>query len=275
MAAALRWLKGQADPDTGRIGTPSHREFVYGHALATLALCETVHLTKSPQFRPIAQRAVDAIAQMRNRYGAWRYDDPPIGDSDTSITGWMVFALTSARDAGLRIDEEALRGARQWLDEVTDPRTGRTGYDRVGSLSSRTPANQRFPAERGEAMTAVGVLCRIFLGHTPEDDPAIGRGAELLRRSPPVWNPDELGCDMYYWYYGTYATYQLGGRDWAAWSRAMEPAVVRSQRQDGDRRGSWDPVGPWGFAGGRVYSTALMTLCLEVYYRYARVLGAR
>jgi hypothetical protein len=36
--------------------------------------------------------------------------------------------------------------------------------------------------------------------------------------------------------------------------------------------GSWDPSGPWGTAGGRVYSTALLTLCLEVTYRYERVL---
>ena len=40
-------------------------------------------------------------------------------------------------------------------------------------------------------------------------------------------------------------------------------------------QGSWDPNGPWGYAGGRVYSTALMVLCLEVYFRYARVTGAR
>jgi hypothetical protein len=81
---------------------------------------------------------------------------------------------------------------------------------------------------------------------------------------------------MYYWYYGSYAMYQMGGsKHWEAWQKAMEKAVVGSQRKEGDEKGSWDPVGPWGYAGGRVYATALMTLCLEVYFRYARVLGAR
>jgi len=55
----------------------------------------------------------------------------------------------------------------------------------------------------------------------------------------------------------------------------MKAAVVSSQRKDGSATGSWDPIGPWGFSGGRVYSTALGVLCLEVYFRYARVLGAR
>jgi hypothetical protein len=39
--------------------------------------------------------------------------------------------------------------------------------------------------------------------------------------------------------------------------------------------GSWDPVGAWGRDGGRVYSTALCALILEVYYRYNNVPGAR
>ena len=47
------------------------------------------------------------------------------------------------------------------------------------------------------------------------------------------------------------------------------------QRVDGDAAGSWDPDGPWGMVGGRVYSTALALLTLEVQYRYSRVVGAR
>jgi hypothetical protein len=84
-----------------------------------------------------------------------------------------------------------------------------------------------------------------------------------------------MGCDMYYWYYGSYAMFQMGGRHWKAWNKAMKTAVLDSQRQDGAHLGSWDPVGPWGMKGGRVYSTASMVLCLEVYFRYGKVLGAR
>ena len=49
----------------------------------------------------------------------------------------------------------------------------------------------------------------------------------------------------------------------------------RQNARDGNFAGSWNPVGPWGEDGGRVYSTAMMTMCLDVYYRYPRVFGTR
>ena len=83
---------------------------------------------------------------------------------------------------------------------------------------------------------------------------------------------------MYYWYYGTYAMFQMSAHNskyWKGWNVAMKDALLPNQRKDSDEKGSWDPIGPWGHAGGRVYSTALGVLCLEVYFRYAKVLGAR
>lgn len=81
---------------------------------------------------------------------------------------------------------------------------------------------------------------------------------------------------MYYWYYATFAMNQWGGQHWRDWKKSIEAAILPEQHQGNDNfTGSWDPVGPWGDDGGRVYSTAICTLILEVYYRYARVLGAR
>ena len=37
---------------------------------------------------------------------------------------------------------------------------------------------------------------------------------------------------------------------------------------EGSLAGTWDTDTVWGGYGGRVYTTALATLCLEVYYRY-------
>jgi hypothetical protein len=39
----------------------------------------------------------------------------------------------------------------------------------------------------------------------------------------------------------------------------------------GPLAGSWDPDPVWGGHGGRVYSTALAAMTLEVYYRHAPI----
>ena len=191
----------------------------------------------------------------------------------------MVFALTAAREAGIDVDPAAFDGALAWIDEVTDPASGRVGYDSYGSRSSRVVGlNDHYPVAGTEAMTAVGLLCRVFLGQDPAETPVMERHADLLLSALPVWQEDGLTNDVYYWYYGTYAMFQMGAqrsRWWTAWERALKDAVLETQRAGGDARGSWDPDGPWGHVGGRVYSTALSTLTLEVYFRYGRVLGAR
>ena len=53
----------------------------------------------------------------------------------------------------------------------------------------------------------------------------------------------------------------------------LHPAVVKTQNADRapqkwNLHGSWDPIGAWGEDGGRVYSTAILTLTLQAHYRY-------
>ena len=102
--------------------------------------------------------------------------------------------------------------------------------------------------------------------------------AKLLEAKLPKWDEEDGSIDMYYWYYGTFAMNQLGDSRWDKWKKAIETALIPNQRREDKEDnffGSWDPAGPWGEEGGRVYSTAICALILEVYYRYARVLGAR
>lgn len=272
VTTGVRWLERQQEPDSGLIGDKIGHAFLYNHSIATLALCEAYYFSKTPTRKRAAQQAINYISRARNPYGAWRYDVPPVGDNDTSITGWMVFALKAAQDAGLTVDPQAFVGALSFFEEVTDPATGRTGYDTIGSPSSRvTGLNDHFTTEGTESMTAVSLLSRIFMGEDPKRSELLSRQADLLRKA----SPDADLCDMYYWYYGTYAMFQVGGKHWRSWSAAMKPAIVDSQRHDGEFNGSWDPSGAWGYSGGRVYSTAMMALCLQVHYRYARVAGAR
>ena len=80
-----------------------------------------------------------------------------------------------------------------------------------------------------------------------------------------------MGVDVYAWYYETYALFQVGGRPWKTWNTALKRTLTKSQvKKRGCAQGSWDPIGVWGYSGGRVYSTALTALTLEVYWRYPR-----
>ena len=264
----VRWLREQQD-ESGRFGAASGAFSLYNHAIATMVLCEAYHATRNPLLKRTAIDAVGFAQRARNPYLAWRYSAPPDGSNDTSVTGWMVFALATAADASLEIDPGALDGALAWIDRMTSEETGRTGYVSKGGGSIRGS---------GEAMTAVALLSRILIADArrkPLDDDQeeiVDAHRDVLLRALPLWRTSDGSCDMYYWYYGTYAMYQLGGNAWTSWERALERAVVRNQRDDGHERGSWDPDGVWGDDGGRVYATAALTLTMQASYRYTRLI---
>jgi hypothetical protein len=268
-ARGLQWLMRRQDPETGLIGERIGHDFHYGHAIAAQALCGAVddpHLAAIIEPEPLreaAGRAIDYVLGARNPYGVWRYDMPPTGDNDTSVTGWMIGALRAAEAIGLSVDRAAYGDCLRWLDGVTDYDTGRVGYDSRGSRSSRIQrVNDHYPPESGEAMTAIGLSLRSQIGQSPDRTPVLVRHAELMQRRLPAWDPDGLESDLYYWYHGTEAMASVGGEGWAVWRAALTDAVIEAQRTRGAEGGSWDPIGPWSYAGGRAYSTALMTSCL-------------
>ena len=273
VAKGVAWLQAQADPRTGLIGDMIGYAYLYDHAVATIALCEAYIAGGGQELKATCQQAVDCILRARNADGAWRYELPASGDNDTSVTGWMVTALKTAEEAGLEVDEGAYEGALSWFDKVSDPETGRMGYSELGGVSSRvTGVNDHYPREIGEAMTAAGLLGRIFSGQTdPAEYPILEKHGDLMLRTLPEWNPDDFANDMYYWYYGSHAMYQLGGKYWKSWASALKDTVEAAQRELGCEQGSFDPIGPWGHKGGRVYATAMMALCIESHFRYARL----
>ena len=89
----------------------------------------------------------------------------------------------------------------------------------------------------------------------------------ILDAAAPEWtvpgSKTRSSINMIYWYYGTRAMKRRGGEKGKVWLEAMQRALQPSQRVGGCEDGSWDPIGPWGAAGGRVYSTALGVLILR------------
>ncbi|MDJ0521655.1 MAG: terpene cyclase/mutase family protein [Planctomycetota bacterium] len=288
VAKGLRYLKTKQDAE-GCIGARTNQHFIYNHGIATLALLESYGMTRSPIHQAACQKALNFISMAQNPYMGWRYGVRP-GDNDTSVTVWMVMCLKSAlvvneadkragRDASFKLNPSAFAGAKNWIDKMTDPEYGRVGYNARGTGPARPQEMMdRFPADKSEAMTAAGICARIFMGEDPRKSALIRKGADLMAKKLPVWNRADGSIDMYYWYYGTLAMFQIGGKHWRDWSRALKANVVRQQRLDTTTcgvKGSWDPIGPWGPDGGRVYSTAMMALCLQTAFRYTRVFGSK
>lgn len=264
--AAAWLLKGQ-DRSTGCFSSRSSHEFLYNHAIATQAIAVLYGLSGDASLAQPLERAVTYILAARNPNGAWRYDVPPAGDNDTSVTGWMVSALHAAERTGIEVPPEAYAGAFAWIDGVTDPANGRVGYDSIGSLSSRTVANEHFAREASEANTAIALYVRLLRGADPEGSPLLAQQADLIASKPP--STADFRLDLYSTYYTTYALFKVGGARWKNWNSALVKFALEHQVQDrkSHASGSWNPDCTWGYAGGRVYATAMVALCLESYFR--------
>jgi Ca-activated chloride channel family protein len=266
----LQWLLAHQDPEgcVGERGT----KYMYNHAIASLALSEAYGMTASQPLKEPAQKAIDFLVAAQNPGKGWRYSTKP-GDNDTSVSGWAVMALKSAELSDLAFPRSVYEGAMTWLDSVTGPEKE---FYRVGYTAPRTCSvgyvGDKF--EEHPTMTGVGVLSRIFI-QKRKSDPALG-GVNLLTADLPEWKNAKV--DFTYWYFGTLALFQYDGPDgplWKKWNDPMKNALVPNQKtaKDGCQHGSWEPASRWGNEGGRVWATAINTLTLEVYYRYANVFG--
>jgi hypothetical protein len=112
-------------------------------------------------------------------------------------------------------------------------------------------------------MTAEALFCQQMLGYPQESASNQESVAYLMRNTPRLSD-----LNYYYWYYGTLALYQHGGRAWQDWNSTVREVLISEQVTSGKNAGSWEPKDQWGRYGGRLYSTALATLTLEVYYRF-------
>ena len=249
---ALSWLLKQQRED----GSLARRGMMYSHAIATIALCEAYGITKDQQIKSAAVAAINyTINSQHQQRGGWRYS--PGQDSDTSVTGWQFMALHSARMAGIDIPERPFELARRWLDFA--------GGGEKGGLYG-----YQSPKDISRAMVATGMFCR-QLDLVPPSNEKMVESANLMKRYPIRNN----NPDLYYVYYGTLALYQHQGSIWEEWNNNLKEILPEIQIKTGELAGSWDLSRSNTKGGGRIASTTLSILSLEVYYRILPMYGFR
>ena len=234
-------------------GTFQGSSGMYSHAIATLALCEALGMTgdRSRLVGP-AQKAVNFIVDAQGEDGSWGYR--PRQNGDTSIVGWQIQALQSARLCkDVVVPKAAFEKARRFLDSVTESSKRHTyGY------SDRTPRL---------SLTPVGLLCRYYGDGWGPRTPGMAAGVKwFMDRQMPTAD----SFDMYYYYYATQVVHFFDGPEWhKQWNPAMRDLLVAKQAADGPDAGSWAAdLEITGSHVGRLGTTCLALLTLEVYYRH-------
>lgn len=221
---------------------------MYSHGIAAIVLTEAYAMTQDKGLMTPAQFSLNHIVFAQDPVGGgWRYQ--PKQPGDTSAVGWQLMALKSGHMAYLNVPKETVIGATKFLDSVQTDSGAKYGYTDPGA---------------GAATSAVGLLCRMYLGWK-KDHPGIERGTDFLSQMGPSKN------NMYFNYYATQVLRHYEGEKWDKWNKIMRDQLVDTQDKQGHQKGSWyqGGGGDHGMShGGRLYCTSMSCMILEVYYRH-------
>jgi hypothetical protein len=242
---------------------------MYAQAIATIAVCECYGMTRDKQLLLApCQAAINYIQRAQGPNGSWGYQAGNTGD--TSIVGWQIQALKAAQlGKDIVVDDKVIKRAMQFLDTVG-----------AGSYKAAYGYTNAAGAAPGTSLTAVGLLSRYYAAGWGPNNPAMIEGVIGLMRRAPVKQQITTVPDMYYYYYATQVVHFYEGEEWKTWNEGplvngkrgggMRDSLVSLQvRNNGANHGSWDPdAGFIGRSCGRLGSTCMVLLTLEVYYRH-------
>ncbi len=243
---ALDYLVEQ-QADDGHLWMEGSKTALADQAIAALALSEATYLSESGRYREAARAAIAYLEERALPGGGWSATGSGEGPVDFRSTAWASMALTSARDAKL-CERPELISAAAW----------------------RLRAEGGAIAQAGTRELSFELMTRIFAGEVAARSPELqARAAELLAR-PFEWQASGEGVDPESYYFSTLIAYRSGGQLWKDWSAGKLWRKHLAHLRDEQRM-----VADASLPGGAVAAHAYMTLTLEVYLRYALVVGAR
>jgi hypothetical protein len=222
---------------------------MYGHGIALMALAEALTMARDGE-----RYDADLMAQVQlgssfscvgqHEGGSWGY--VPGSPGDTTVTGWQVMSLIAAKKAGVPPQTDTLPLAKEFLWTTCTERDFWFGY--------KGP-----PGEK--TTTAIGLTLMLYLGESPHKTPFYVALTKLAHEGPTLNN-------IYHDYYGTLALHHSRHWGWDEWNAKLRDHLVATQERSGHEKGSWHFPDRWGDIGGRLYTTAMCAMTLEIYYRY-------
>lgn len=230
----VAWLTRQQDKK-GRIALRTDPDWILDHAIATYVMTESLRLCGSVDVLPSASHAIDALSLQIDS------TRPAVG---LEIRLWAEMIARSLR-AGLQHHRATIG------DQATA--TATTSVDRlIRSLSSLSASDATSLREEAAEQLRASIARR-----------------DITPLSSLKWVEQPLQDPLTVWYF-LVAAYI---RNDPAFERLKGISVTldRIMMREGDVRGSWDPVGPFGNTNGRFGATAMAELIMHVCYRFSRL----
>jgi formylglycine-generating enzyme required for sulfatase activity/beta-lactamase regulating signal transducer with metallopeptidase domain len=252
VASGLQFLMNNMEktPHGGNFSMSSSGGYAQG--ICTLALCEAYAVTQDPDMKTAALDALQYVEYAQDPVGGgWRYY--PRQPGDASVTAWQILALTSARKAGLDVDDQIFRRAMEFLDTVQTDGGAKYGY---------TLGNVERPGT-----TAMGLLSRMHLGWE-RDNPNLLRGANWLL------DDKRNAFDLSGSYFAAQLFHQIDVVHLIEFDRENCSMFCESQASEGHERGSWMFESPHSNYGGRLYCTSITLMRMEIWYRHLSIYRA-
>jgi hypothetical protein len=233
LRSGIDFILKSANSSTGYIGSS-----MYNHGFATLALAEAYGALDDDRLGPALRKAIDLIinSQKSNAVGAWRYS-PESTDGDTTVSGAQMVALYAARNAGLKVPDEAIAKGLRFYVACQSP-DGGFGYSGAGG--SNAPR------------TAIGAL--VFALDRQKESKPFKAAMRYLRQSGMQ---NDASYPYYYEYYAAQAFFHGDMELWTAWNERNTRHMQSIQAENGSWEGNHGPV----------FSTASALLSLAVNYR--------
>jgi hypothetical protein len=256
---AVRSIIQSQSAETGFYATSMGHGSMYHHGFACLAMSEVYGVLDEStlwsgaesagvqggagdrrsvgQSLDLAVRA-SVTSQKSNPFHAWRYS-PEATDADTSVSGAVLMGLLAARNAGIRVPDEAVDQAIDYFRSMTTNR-GEVGYSGIGGGGS---AN----------LKAISAL--VYSISRRKD---LQEYQSVLGRITADLEHQEYSYPEYFRYYMAQALFQGDFESWQKWNRRTAKELKEQQGEDGSFESNHGPV----------YGTAMSLLAMALNYRF-------
>lgn len=249
----------------------------YEHAVSTMALVEAFAMTNDPKLKDPAQKGIDILldrqAKTDNYPLGWNYVNGTLTRHDSSVSGWCVMALKSAKTAGLNVGDGII-GSKEWVEGAWKAaNTKWEELDPYGESKFPYTWNSTTDEIKRDNISFVGALCSVFLSSRGDMCNTMMNDATKRYFDTGLYKKNSYSL-----YYSSLASFMVGGDNWKNKWGHPETGYIKwllggLVKDNTCYRGTWhhDPENWHGSETSPVLLHCYKTLALQVAIRYERI----